>query len=100
MTPIQLDLDWKKSLLLDLKVLPSSLFIAPAEPELEAAIPDEEGGEEKEPIEVLDLNWHCKEGMAHNIQLVKQEFEKARGLRPVKVFVTGAPCSGKSHFGH
>jgi hypothetical protein len=33
MTPIQLDLDWKKSLLLDLKVQPSSLFIAPAEPE-------------------------------------------------------------------
>jgi hypothetical protein len=27
MTPIQLDLDWKKSLLLDLKVTPSSLFI-------------------------------------------------------------------------
>ena len=28
-TPIQLDLDWKKSLLLDLKVTPSSLFIKP-----------------------------------------------------------------------
>lgn len=27
MTPIQLDLDWKKSLLLDLYVTPSSLFI-------------------------------------------------------------------------
>ena len=70
MTPIQLDLDWKKSLLLDLKVQPSSLFIAPAEPE-EKQAEEEEGGEEKEPIEVLDMNWHCKEGMAHNIQLVK-----------------------------
>jgi hypothetical protein len=27
MTPIQLNLDWKKSLLLNLKVQPSSLFI-------------------------------------------------------------------------
>lgn len=84
-------------MLLDLKVLPSSLFIAPAEPE--AVVADEEG-EEKEPIEVLDLNWHCKGGMATNIQLVKQEFEKSRGLKPVKVFVTGAPCAGKSYFGH
>jgi adenylate kinase len=31
-TPIQLDLDWKKSLLLDLKVTPSSLFIKPEDP--------------------------------------------------------------------
>ena len=96
MTPIQLDLDWKKSLLLDLKVQPSSLFIAPEEPE--AAQVDEEG-EEKEPIEVLDLDWHCKDGMCHNIQLIKKEFEKARGLKPVKVYLTGPPCSGKSFFG-
>jgi hypothetical protein len=58
-----LDLDWKKSLLLDLYVTPSSLFIkgedgAPAEGD------GEEGGE---PAEVLELNWHCKAGMAENI---------------------------------
>ena len=75
---------------------PSSLFIAPAEPEVPAA--DEEG-EDKEPVEVLDLDWHSKLGMAHNIQLVKKEFEKARGLKPVKVFITGPPCAGKSFFG-
>jgi adenylate kinase len=65
MTPIQLDLDWKKSLLLDLKVTPSSLFIKEGAPE--AADEDADGGGG----DVLELNWHCKKGMAENIQLVK-----------------------------
>ena len=64
MTPIQLDLDWKKSLLLDLKVTPSSLFIKEGAPE-----PGEDG--EEGGGDVLELNWHCKKGMAENIQLVK-----------------------------
>lgn len=55
-TPIQLDLDWKKSLLLDLKVTPSSLFIASKkEGEEEAEVNEEgEGGGE-----VLEMEWHC-----------------------------------------
>ena len=65
MTPIQLDLDWKKSLLLDLKVTPSSLFIKEGAPE--TGDDDGEGGGG----DVLELNWHCKKGMAENIQLVK-----------------------------
>lgn len=87
-------MDWKKSLLLDLFVTPSSLFIkgqaegAPAEGE------GEEGGGE-----VLELNWHCKSGLAENIQLVKDEFAKERKLKPIKIFITGPPCSGKSFFG-
>lgn len=92
MTPIQVDLDWKKSLLLDLYVTPSSLFIKDEK---------EGGGEEAEGEggEVLELNWHCKAGMAVNIQLVKDEFAKERKLKPVKIFITGPPCSGKSFFG-
>jgi hypothetical protein len=88
-------------LLLDLKVQPSSLFIIPAEPEESPAPKDgeDEDVEQKEPEEVLELEWHCKEGMAINIQKVKEEFEKARNLKPVKVLITGPPCSGKSHFG-
>jgi adenylate kinase len=100
MTPIQLDLDWRKSLLLDLKVQPSSLFIVPAEPE-QPSIPQEgeEEAEPKEPEEVIELDWHCKSGMPANISKVKQEFEKARNLKPVKVMISGPPCSGKSFFG-
>jgi hypothetical protein len=61
MTPIQLDLDWKKSLLLDLFVTPSSLFIKE-----EVAGGGGEDGEEGGG-DVLELNWHCKSGMAENI---------------------------------
>ena len=93
MTPIQLDLDWKKSLLLDLFVTPSSLFVKE-----EVAGGGGEDGEEGGG-EVLELNWHCKSGMAENIQLVKDEFAKERKLKPVKIFITGPPCSGKSFFG-
>lgn len=91
-TPIQLDLDWRKSLLLDLFVEPSSLFI-----KKDAAPGKEE--EEGEGPEVLEMNWHCKEGMSSNIQLIKDEFAKARGLKPIKILITGPPCSGKSFFG-
>jgi len=68
MTPIQLDLDWRKSLLLDLKVQPSSLFIAPDEPE-EPEEPEEgdEDAEPKEPEELIELDWHCKSGLSVNI---------------------------------
>ena len=42
-TPIQLDLDWKKSLLLDLDVVPSTLFVKDDPP---PKAEGEEGGEE------------------------------------------------------
>lgn len=45
------------------------------------------------------MEWHCKSGLADNLQKVKQEFEKERGLRPVKIFITGPSLSGKSFFG-
>lgn len=86
-TPIQLDLDWKKTLLLNLKVKPSSLFIK------------QEGAGEEEGAEVIEMNWLCKEGLPQKINLVKSEFEKERGLRPMKVCILGPPCSGKSFYG-
>ena len=77
-----------------MKVTPSTLFIkAGAVGNVEGEEGEEGGGD------VLELNWHCKSGMAENIQLVKEEFEKERGLRPVKIFIAGPPCSGKSFFG-
>jgi len=84
-TPLQLDLDWRKFLLLNIKAQPSSLFTGdePAE--------GEEAGES-------DFGWHCKSGLAGNIQLVKDEFCKHRGLKPFKIALTGKPCTGKSHF--
>lgn len=83
-TPLQLDLNWRKFLLMNIKAKPSSLFVQ------EGA--DEEGGDGG------DFAWHCKSGIAVNIQLVKDEFCKVRGLKPFKVSLSGKPCTGKSHF--
>lgn len=75
------------------------MFIAPAEPEVEEKDEEDEDAEAKEPEELIELEWHCKSGLSENIQKVKKEFEKARGLKPFKVLITGPPCSGKSFFG-
>ena len=88
-TPLQLDLDWRKFLLLNIKVKPSSLFIA------EEVADAEEGAE---PAGEVDFPWHCKAGLQANIQLVRDEFCKERGLKPFKISLTGKPCTGKSHF--
>ena len=72
--------------MLNIKTVPSSLFIK------EGA--EEEGAEPGED----DFNWHCKNGLAKNIQLVKDEFCKERGLKPFKIGILGKPCSGKSFF--
>ena len=96
-TAIQLDLDWKKSLLLDLKVTPSSLFIAPASGDGEKVDEDGEGGEGGG--DIIEMEWHCKKGLPENIQVVKKEFEKQHKHRPMKMLINGPPCSGKSFFG-
>jgi adenylate kinase family enzyme len=31
--------------------------------------------------------------------MLNEEFNSFRGLKPVKIFVTGPPASGKTHFG-
>lgn len=46
-----------------------------------------------------EFNWHCEKGLALNIQLVKNEFCDVNKLKPIKIFVTGPPLAGKSHFG-
>lgn len=43
--------------------------------------------------------WHCKQGIRkQTMALLNQEFNLYRGLFPLKVFITGAPASGKTHF--
>ena len=84
-TPLQLDIDWRKPLLLDLKIKPSAKFIGGLN----------EDGEEEE----VDFEWHCKSGLLVNIQTVKNEFCDKRKLKPFKTLITGPPCSGKSFYG-
>jgi adenylate kinase len=86
-SPLQmLESDWRIPLMLNLKVKPSSLFVGG-------------GGEGEEGGDAVDFNWHCKSGLAANIQKVKEEYCKKRGLKPVKIMITGPPASGKSFYG-
>lgn len=86
-TPLQLDLNWRKFLLMNIKAQPSGLFVG------EEPTGDDDGG-----ADAGDFNWHCKSGLAGNIQLVRDEFCKVRGLKPFKISLSGKPCTGKSHF--
>lgn len=90
-TPLQLDLDYRRFLLLNIKAKPSSLFVGAAEPVEGEEPPADEGGDP-------DFTWHSKSGLAGNIQLVKEEFCEFRGLKPFKVAMQGKPCIGKTHF--
>ena len=59
-TPLNLDLDWKRFVMLNIKAKPSKIFV----PQADAAEGEgggEEGGEEG------GFDWHCKSGLAANI---------------------------------
>ena len=89
-TPLNLHLDWRRFVMLNIKVKPSKIFVPPGG----------EGGEEEGAEEAGegDFNWHCKSGLAANIQLVKEEFCKERGLKPFKILLTGQVLTGKTFF--
>ncbi|OMJ68431.1 hypothetical protein SteCoe_34122 [Stentor coeruleus] len=53
-------------------------------------IPEEEGQ--------LPIEWYSLDGIAGNIIKLNTEFNQKRGLRPIKVFVSGPPASGKTFF--
>jgi len=93
-TPLNLNLDWKRFVMLNIKAKPSKIFV----PEVEGAGEEGEGEAEADGGDEGGFQWHCKQGLAANIQRVKEEFCKDRGLKPFKIAISGKPCSGKSHF--
>ena len=98
LTPLNLQqdsLDWKKFVMLNIKAKPSKIFVpegAAGEGEGDAEGDADEGGDD------TGFQWHCKGGLAQNIQRVKEEFCKERGLKPFKIAIQGKPCSGKSFY--
>ena len=42
------------------------------------------------------FKWHCEKGMPENMDLISQEFNLYRGIKPIKIIITGPPCGGKS----
>ena len=61
--------------------------------------PPEDAEDPEEEAKKLAFPWHCKEGIAENISTLNDEFNQFRGLKPMKIFITGPPASGKSHYG-
>ena len=54
--------------------------------------------EQNKLLEELKFKWHCEKGIIGNISKLNEEFNKNRGLNPVKIFITGPPASGKSFY--
>jgi hypothetical protein len=45
------------------------------------------------------IEWKCKQGIdSSSMKMLNDEFNYFRGLFPLKIFITGPPCSGKSYF--
>lgn len=61
--------------------------------------PPDDADDAEEEAKKLAFPWHCKEGIAENIQVLNDEFNQYRGLKPMKIFINGPPASGKSHYG-
>lgn len=57
---------------------------------------------EEEELEVIKkqkrFEWHCRFGMRSKIRMLETEFNTFRGLKPVKIFITGPPASGKTYY--
>lgn len=93
------DHQWAKSLNLNVKVKPSSIFLPPTEEEKEEPeddIDDEDRIQKPKPIR---MEWHCLGGLISEIAKINTEFNETRGLKPITVFITGPPGSGKSYYG-
>ena len=57
-------------------------------------------GEEIEEAEAAKLKfpWHCEKGILENSRKLNIEFNDVRGLKPVKLFISGPPASGKTFY--
>ena len=61
------------------------------------ALPEEEEVDEEAEAK-LKFGWHCKKGIIGNALMLNEEFNVARDLKPVKIFITGPPAVGKSYY--
>ena len=60
--------------------------------------PPEDADDPEEAAKKLKFPWHAEKGILANIRLLNDEFNKFRGLNPVKIFITGPPASGKTYY--
>jgi len=86
---------WKEKLTINLRMKASDAFKS-------VPMTTEELEMEEEEQEVIKkgkkFNWHCRFGMRMKIRMLETEFNSFRGLKPVKIFITGPPASGKTYY--
>lgn len=81
---------WAEYLALNLKMRSSDV--------MKDEEPPEDAEDPEEAAKALKFPWHCKKGIVKNMPLLNEEFNQNRGLKPVKIFITGPPACGKSHY--
>jgi hypothetical protein len=82
--------DTRNHFMIDLKLKKSDAF-KDGEPPEDAEDPEEEAKKLKFP-------WHCEKGIIDNIRKLNIEYNEFRGLKPVKIFITGPPAGGKTTY--
>lgn len=60
--------------------------------------PPEDAEDPEEEAKKLKFPWHCEKGIIDNALKLNIELNETRGLRPVKIFVSGPPASGKTFY--
>lgn len=94
--------EWAKALKLNVMVRPSKVFLPPneedKEEEEEVEEDPEEGEEKPKKAKPIRMEWHCLNGLIGEIRKINIEFNETNQLKPITIFVTGPPCSGKSFY--
>ena len=80
---------WKDFMAINLKMKTSDVFKDKDPPE---------GEEEEADPAKFKFPWHCERGVIADAKKLNIEFNEARELEPVKIFVTGPPASGKTFY--
>ena len=65
-----------------------------------SAVTEDEPKKQNESIEEYEkrkFKWHCEKGIPENMDLISQEFNLYRGIKPIKIIITGPPSGGKSY---
>jgi adenylate kinase len=84
-------IEQKEFLTINLKMKASEAF-------KDGDVPEDAGEDAEELAKKLKFPWHCEKGIGENIRMLNEEFNKNRGLNPVKIFLTGPPASGKTYY--
>ena len=75
-----------EELSIDLKAKPTKLFLD-----------EKRDDEEDEEFEKRTFKWHCEFGIPAHIEQLRKEFNEHRGMKNVKILITGPPASGKTY---